>query len=115
LKIKNLILLLSASSILASCTTLDKSFQLGGLTGSAVGASAAYLGSASQGSNPDLQEVAIASSVGFGIGLIASYFIHQSVIQEREALRQDTELYFGDLPPSPFLMPSSLWTCPSNR
>jgi len=44
-----------------------------------------------------------------GIGLIAAYLTHKlrSRRDENETARARTELHFGDLPPSPFLIPKA--------
>ena len=39
-------------------------------------------------------------------GLIAAYFTHKAVEEDREQFHSDeTEMHFGDLPPSPFVVP----------
>jgi hypothetical protein len=45
-------------------------------------------------------------SDGLGLGLITSYFVHKEVATDRETSTRQTEIYFGDLPPSPFIIPS---------
>ncbi len=96
---------LSAFLLLTSCTTLDQSFRLGAATGAITGAAATYAGGGSSGKPPTLEEVGIGASIGLGIGLITSYFVHQSVVSDREESARQTEIYFGDLPPSPFVIP----------
>ncbi|MGE0632377.1 MAG: hypothetical protein AB7O96_08220 [Pseudobdellovibrionaceae bacterium] len=93
-----------------SCTTLDKSFKLGAVTGALTGAAAVYGGASNGGRPPTIEEVGLGASIGLGLGLITSYFVHQQVIEDREEMSRQTEIYFGDLPPSPFLIPQ-----PSNR
>lgn len=88
-----------------SCTTLDQSYRLGAATGALTGAAATYAGHSSNGRNPSLEEVGVGASIGLGIGLITSYFIHQKVVEDREEATRQTEIYFGDLPPSPFVIP----------
>lgn len=88
-----------------SCTTLDQSYRLGATTGALVGAAATYAGHSSTGRNPSLEEVGVGASIGIGIGLITSYFIHQKVVEDRDESARQTEIYFGDLPPSPFVIP----------
>jgi hypothetical protein len=103
--IRKLVLALSSICLLSSCTTLDKSFQLGGILGATTGAVATYAGSSAGGGSANSQEVAIGSGIGFAVGLLTSYWIHESVVSERADEAADTELYFGDLPPSPFILP----------
>lgn len=95
--------LLAALSV--SCSTLDQSFRLGATTGALTGAAATYAGHEATGRSPTSEEVAIGASIGLGLGLITSYFIHQQVIEDREETTRQTEIYFGDLPPSPFIIP----------
>lgn len=102
---QNAIPLLTTLFLLNACTTLDESFQLGGTLGAASGASATYAATHATGTSPDAQDLAIGAGVGFGIGLILSYFIHDSVTKDRADAVTETELYFGDLPPSPFVIP----------
>lgn len=88
-----------------SCTTLDQSFRLGAATGALTGAAATYAAGSSSGKQPTLKEVGIGASIGLGLGLITSYFVHQQVVSDREEYSKQTEIYFGDLPPSPFVIP----------
>ena len=102
------ILLLSALSVLTtSCSTLDQSFRLGAATGALAGAAAKFGSEKGSGRDPSMENVGIGASVGLGIGLIAAYFVHQSVVEDREEASRQTEVYFGDLPPSPFVFPKS--------
>ncbi|RYZ92961.1 MAG: hypothetical protein EOP06_02590 [Proteobacteria bacterium] len=90
--------------IFTGCTTLDKSFQLGGSLGALSGAAATYAANSASGSAPSAQDVGIGAAVGFGAGLLLSYFIYDSVWKDRIDTSAETELYFGDLPPSPFVI-----------
>lgn len=103
--IEKLVSALSVIFIFSSCTTLDKSFQLGGVLGATTGAVATYTGSSAGGGSANSQEVGIGAGIGFAVGLLTSYFIHESVVSDRDEAAADTELYFGDLPPSPFVIP----------
>lgn len=102
---KTVLLMSPIVALTVSCTTLDQSYRLGGATGALVGAAATYAGHSSGGRNPSLEEVGVGASIGFGIGLITSYFIHQKVVEDRDEMARRTEIYFGDLPPSPFVIP----------
>ncbi|RYZ77866.1 MAG: hypothetical protein EOP05_00080 [Proteobacteria bacterium] len=97
--------LLASISIFTGCTTLDKSFQLGGTLGAATGAAATYAAGSATGNSPTLRDVGIGAGVGFGVGLLLSYLIYDSVAKDRAEVATDTEFYFGDLPPSPFVIP----------
>ena len=102
---KCIILLSPIVALSVSCTTLDQSFRLGAATGALTGAAATYAGNRLSGRNPSIEEVGLGASIGLGIGLITSYFVHQQVSEDRDEMSRQTEVYFGDLPPSPFLIP----------
>lgn len=104
---KRILLMSPMMALSVSCSTLDQSFKLGAATGALTGAAATYAGHGASGKPPTLEEVGLGASIGLGVGLIASYFIHQQVAEDREELSKDTEIYFGDLPPSPFVIPQS--------
>lgn len=96
------------AALLASCSTMNQSFELGAGMGAASGAAAVYAGSIGQERGPSLSTVAIGVGVGAGIGLLTSYLVHRSVEDDRQALQTDqTEMHFGDLPPSPFIIPKT--------
>lgn len=101
-------LCLTAICALATgCSTLDQSFRLGAATGALAGAAATFGAESAAGHKPSFEDVGIGASVGLGIGLITSYFVHQAVVEDREAAVRQTEIYFGDLPPSPFVVPGT--------
>jgi hypothetical protein len=102
---KRMLFLSPLLALSVSCTTLDQSFKLGAATGALTGAAAIYAGYSASGHPPTLQEVGIGASIGLGLGLITSYFVHQQVAQDRDDAIKQTEIYFGDLPPSPFVIP----------
>lgn len=89
----------------SGCSTLDQSFRLGAATGALAGAAATYASESASGRQPTFEDVGIGASFGLGLGLITSYFVHQSVVEDRESATRQTEIYFGDLPPSPFVIP----------
>ena len=93
--------------ITSGCSTLDQSFRLGAAAGATAGAAAAYAAESASGRQPTFENVGLGASIGLGLGLIASYFVHQSVVEDRESTARQTEIYFGDLPPSPFVIPGS--------
>lgn len=73
--------------------------------GAATGAAATYAGQHSAGKYKG-QDVALGAAIGLGVGLITSYFTHKEVEEDRESYRSNQiEMHFGDLPPSPFLVP----------
>lgn len=102
---KRILLIGPLAALTMSCTTLDQSFRLGAATGALTGAAATYAGFGGAGRSPTLEEVGLSASIGLGLGLITSYFIHQEVIEDRDEIARQTEIYFGDLPPSPFVIP----------
>lgn len=93
-------------ALVVSCSTLDQSFRLGAATGAAAGAAATYGAERVNGQEPSFENVAVGASVGLAIGLITSYFVHQSVDEDRKENLKQTEIFFGDLPPSPFVIPN---------
>lgn len=97
---------LSTLPLLASCTTLDQSFRLGAATGALAGAAATYAAGSTSSKPPTLEDVGVGASIGIGLGLITSYFVHEAVVSDREDSAKQTEIYFGDLPPSPFVIPN---------
>ncbi len=92
-------------ALTASCTTLDQSFRLGAATGALTGAAATYAAHSPNGRNPSIEEVGLGTTIGMGVGLITSYFVHQQVVEDRDEMTKQAEIYFGDLPPSPFMIP----------
>lgn len=98
--------LLPMAALLASCSTINQSFELGAGLGAASGVAAVYAGSIGQEHGPSFSTVAIGAGLGAGIGILTSYLVHRSVEDDRQALQADqTEMHFGDLPPSPFVIP----------
>ena len=103
---KKLILLSTLPLITASCATMEDSLKLGAAMGTVAGAAAAYAGHSSTGQQPSLETVAIGAGIGLGVGLLTSHIVHKSVESERQSFEfNQTEMHFGDLPPSPFIMP----------
>lgn len=92
-------------ALTVSCTTLDQSFRLGAATGALTGVAATYAAHSTNGRNPSAEEVGLGATIGLGLGLITSYFVHQQVVEDRDEMARQTEIYFGDLPPSPFVIP----------
>lgn len=98
--------LMAFSSSLAGCSTMNQSFELGASLGGAGGALATYVGHTSAGGKVSLENVAMGAGIGIGVGLIAAYLTHKTVEADRADLKDsETELHFGDLPPSPFMVP----------
>lgn len=95
--------------LLASCSTMNQSMELGAGLGAASGAAAVYAGRIGQEHGPELTSVAVGAGVGAGIGLLTSYFVHKSVEDDRQSVQvEQTEMHFGDLPPSPFIVPKKI-------
>lgn len=92
---------------LASCASMNESLQFGAGMGAMTGAAAAYTAHKSLGKDPKLEDVAIGAGVGMGIGLITSYLLHKSLADEPRPYSENEtpQMHFGDLPPSPFIMP----------
>jgi len=103
---KNIILLSAFTLLNTGCSTLNESIQLGGTLGSLAGAGATYAGHRGAGHSPIFGDVALGAGIGMAVGTLASYFIHGKVAEDRETCDIDQiELHFGDLPPSPFVVP----------
>ncbi len=104
---KSTSLAIVTSLLLCSCSTMNQSFELGASLGSVGGGLASYVGHTSAGGKASLENVAMGAGIGIGVGLIAAYFVHKSVEEDRADLRDsETEMHFGDLPPSPFVVPT---------
>src|ERR1700677_4273687 len=98
--------LLLTLPLVASCTTMSDSLELGTGLGLASGAAATYSGFSAGGNNPTFQTVAIGAGIGTTIGLATAYFTHKKVESDRQSCQTDQiETHFGDLPPSPFIVP----------
>lgn len=102
---KAMFCLTSLYMLATGCSTLDQSFKLGAATGALTGAAATYAGHSAGGRQPTIEEVGIGASIGLGLGMITSYFVHEQVTKDRDEAIKQTEIYFGDLPPSPFVIP----------
>ena len=100
-------ILLLGALFLCSCSTLNRSVELGGVLGAAAGAAATAAGEHSAGINPKSNDVNSGALVGLGLGLLTSYIIYTNREQERATGNAKTQMYFGDLPPSPFIFPNS--------
>lgn len=91
--------------LLSSCATMNDSMMLGATLGgiAAVAAtSSAYNKVDHTASNDDL---AASAGIGIALGLITSYFVHKDVAEKRgDIYSNNPQIYFGDLPPSPFIM-----------
>lgn len=91
----------------SSCASLKDSMILGGAVGAASVAVPMAISQSTYNHKVDAGQVATSAAVGLGIGLLTSYIIHKTV--EREVRPYSTsetpEMHFGDLPPSPFVMP----------
>jgi hypothetical protein len=96
------------SVLFCSCSTLDQSLQLGGSVGALSGGVATYSGYSAGGKSPQLETVLIGAGIGAVLGLATSYFTHQAVVEDRRSCEADQiEMHFGDLPPSPFVIPKN--------
>ena len=100
-------ILLSMSLLLTcSCSTLSDSLKLGAGLGAMTGAAATYTAHSTSGQQPAFGDVALGAGIGMGIGLLTSYVVHRQVESDRSSAQNDgTQMFFGDLPPSPFIVP----------
>lgn len=100
--------IIAIATMLSSCSTMNQSMELGAGMGAASGVASAYAGSIGQPHGPSVSTVLIASGIGAGIGLLTSYFVHKSVEEDRlNAQADQMDMNFGDLPPSPFIVPKN--------
>lgn len=98
-------------ALLSSCATMNESLELGAGMGAATGLAAVYAGHIGTENPARFQDAAIGAGIGAGLGLLTSYLVHGEVEQKRQSLQaEDTEMHFGDLPPSPFITPKKLIT-----
>jgi hypothetical protein len=104
------ILSLALVPVLAcSCATLNESMTLGAGLGALSGTAATAVAQSTSDRSAPGENVLLGAGIGLGVGLIASYFTHKSVETTRAACMADeTEMHFGDLPPSPFIFPKTL-------
>lgn len=101
---KNL-LSLTAILLLSACSTLNDSLKLGATMGAVTGAAATYAAQSSTGATK-MEDVAVGAGAGLAIGLLTSYIVHKQVDEDRQTNQSDQiQMHFGDLPPSPFIMP----------
>ena len=90
-----------------ACSTLNKSVLLGGAIGAVAGAAATSAGEHSAGINPKSNDITSAALVGLGLGVITASIIHNANSQDEQNAQSGPQMYFGDLPPSPFVFPRS--------
>ena len=97
---------LASIFLLSSCTTMTESLQLGAGMGMLAGGAATYGAQASVGKKASLEDVAVGAGIGMALGLLTSFITHREVESSRESQQVDQmEMNFGDLPPSPFVVP----------
>lgn len=99
-------LICGCGHLLSGCSTLDQSLELGAGMGTLAGGVATYGAYSAGGQTPSLQTMALGTSIGAILGLATAYFTYQSVSEDRKSCEADQiEMHFGDLPPSPFMVP----------
>jgi len=104
--VKTIISTILIGAVTSGCASMNDSLKLGAGLGAATGAAAAYASSSASGQKPTLENVAIGAGIGTVVGLITSYFTHKQVAEDRKDYEvQQFEMNFGDLPPSPFVVP----------
>ena len=98
--------LMAAMLFVSGCSTMSDSLKLGAGLGALTGAAAVHAAHTSTGQQPSLETLAAGAGIGLALGLITSRVVHKSVEDERQAYQMEqVEMHFGDLPPSPFIMP----------
>ena len=99
--------ILALALLVQSCSTMNESLELGGAMGGVTGAGATFAGYSAGGKSTSIGAVAIGSGIGMAIGLITSYLVHKNVEADRSSCdAQQMEVRYGDLPPSPFIVPT---------
>jgi hypothetical protein len=93
-------------ALLGGCATLEQSLELGAGMGAATGTAATLGGYSVSGRSAPIESAAIGAGIGVVLGLATSYFTHKSIESDRKSCEADQiEMHFGDLPPSPFVVP----------
>lgn len=102
MKLKNLF---PVFLLISSCATLNDSMMLGATVGGIAGVAATQTAYSKTGQDIPHGELTNSAAVGVAVGLLVSYLIHKDVAGKRGDLSSNgPEIYFGDLPPSPFIM-----------
>lgn len=87
---------------LTACSTLNESIQLGAGMGAVAGAAATYTAENSRGEKPNSDNILAGAAIGLITGIITSNIVHNKVAESRGE-STNTDMYFGDLPPNPFV------------
>ncbi|MEQ1664453.1 MAG: hypothetical protein ABL927_03665 [Bdellovibrionales bacterium] len=98
------IYILSITLILPACSTLNESMQLGASMGAVSGAAATYAAARSHGGKPSSDNVMAGAAIGLVTGLITSHVLHTKFLGKTGENTSTTEMYFGYLPPNPFVL-----------
>lgn len=105
---KHLTIGLTIATLMTGCASMNDSLILGAGVGAAAGGAATAAGYSAGGKSASFENVAVGAAIGTAVGLITSYFTHKSVEESRKYLdNKDFEMHFGDLPPSPFVVPKT--------
>lgn len=91
---------------LTACSTLNESIQLGAGMGAIAGAAATYTAENSRGVKPSSDNILAGAVLGLVAGIITSNITHNNIAETRGE-GTNTEMYFGDLPPNPFVFSNS--------
>lgn len=90
-----------------SCSTMNQSLELGATAGMLAGGISTYMGHVAATGQGSSKNVLLGAGIGSVIGMMTSFFIHKEVIKDRAEFEEEqTEIHFGDLPPSPFEVPT---------
>jgi hypothetical protein len=71
--------------------------------GAVAGAAATYVADRSHGDKPSSNDVMAGAAIGLVTGLITSHILHTNFLNNQNENSSSTEMYFGDLPPNPFV------------
>jgi hypothetical protein len=103
------LVLIGVVGVVSGCATMTDSLKLGGTMGALTGASATAAGYSAAGKSPSLGNLALGAGLGLSLGIFAAYLTHSFTEKDRQSLMGDqTQMHFGDLPPSPFIVPRNI-------
>ena len=91
-------------TLMSSCASLRDTMIIGGVSGAAIGAYTGALAYSGPHHEAQTKNIAITTSVGLGVGLLASYLFHKQVESriEDSSVVTNPNVFYGDLPPNPF-------------
>lgn len=88
---------------------MGDSLALGAGMGAATGLASTHIAfNATTGSGTSFDHLAVGAAIGASVGLLTSFITHKKIEETRKDTWQaETDIQFGDLPPSPFAFPKN--------